>query len=143
MTKCIYGIYDKKMSEFTQVVLLDENEFEPYFIHVSNDITSPYFRKECDFEIYRMFNMDNELNSFECVDILANFIDSSTRDLQVITQTLNFLPLGYFKMPKEMQEQVEEQIKNSVHDYVENYLADEQRKAINTALLSSSEVSNG
>lgn len=142
MTKCIYGIYDKKMSEFTQVVLLDENEFEAYFIHVSNDVTSPYFRKEDDFEIYRMFNMDNDTNSFEFVNYLSEFISNSTRDLQVITQTLNFLPIGYFKMPKEMQEQVQQQIKDCVYDYVNNHLADEQKMAINSA-LSDCEVNNG
>lgn len=130
MTKCVYGIYDSKMSEFTQVVLLEDNEVSSYFSHVANDITSPYFRKESDFKVYRLYNLDEVQSSDVFISDLNSYVDDSVRNLQVITQTLNFCLLVISKCRKKMQEHIQEQIKESVYDYVAKYLSNDEKLAI-------------
>lgn len=118
------------MSEFTQVVLLDDGEVFNYFSHIANDIQSPYFRKELDFKVYRLYELSTVQSNDVFINELNSYVDDSVRNLQVITQTLNYLPVGYFKMPKEMQEQITVQIKDCVYDYVAKYLSNDEKLEI-------------
>lgn len=128
--KEILGIKDEKLGEFINIISLKEHEKVHYFTGFANDVTNPYFRQSKELGIYHLGELYEDTgiitadvpNRINCVD---DFVDRDRQNLAIITQTLNFLPNGYFKMPKEFQERVENEVMECAKNYVQNYMSDE------------------
>lgn len=135
MIKGIYAIFDRKLNEYSQLVMLSDVESAGFFEHLADDITSSMYRHLDEYDVYQICSFDTE----ECVfqdfvkvlrGSLKDFADLDRRNLNIITQSLNFLPNGYFRMPKEMQERVEQDIKKYAQEYVDKYMSKDMVKAI-------------
>lgn len=131
--KFIYALKDAKLEEFVQVVMLDEVIFEDYWFSFANDVSNPHYRRLNEFTINKIAQFDTETGNIKpCYEFICDclqFLDKERQKLAIITQTLNFLPQGYFKMPKEMQEELNLQCKEAIKEYVEKFANVEQMKA--------------
>lgn len=131
--KFLYGLVDTKLSEFVQVIMLDEVVFDDYWFSFANDISNPHYRRLKEFTVCKLAEFDTENGrikpSYEFLGDCSQFLDKERQKLAIITQTLNFLPQGYFKMPKEMQEELNIQCKEAIKEYVQNFANVEQMKA--------------
>lgn len=124
--KKIYGLHDTQLHEYVAVTSLRDVEVDSYFVDLANDIRSPYYQRSKDFDCYCLGSIDDETGVINIDDrhILCNlskYIDLKRVEYQRIVQVLNYLPVGYFKMPKEMQDGVQQQISDAVKDYVNKY----------------------
>lgn len=123
----VYTIYDCVSKQFDCPISIPVSKVDDYFTILVNDVNSKYFLHENDYIINKIgdFNSDTgeiELHFIERVSTLDKYIDNQKRKLQVIIQTLNYLPQGYFKMPEEMKKSIQESIDISIKNYVENYV---------------------
>lgn len=145
MKKVIYTVFDRKLNEHAQLVMLSEAEVQTFFEQLADDVTNPIYRHLSDFDVYQVATFDTENCTFDDFVMilkgsLKDYQDEDRKHLNIITQTLNFLPTGYFRMPKEMQERIEQDIKDCAKDYVENYMSKDMVKAIGE--VSNDEVNN-
>lgn len=133
----VYMIYDTKLQQFAHPLIIKESEYVNVFKQLVNNVTSVYYQQEDDFILYD-FGIFNEVDGFikydniKSLGTLSQFIDSNIRNVQVCIQTLNFLPVGYFKMPKEMQQDIQSRIDECIKSYVENFVDLDKVKISNT-----------
>lgn len=125
MSKKIYALRDNELSEYVAVTSLSEVEVEPYFTELANDVRSPYYQRVKDFDCLSLGVLNDETGVIDydrhLLCPLSSYVDEKRVEYQRIVQILNYLPTGYFKMPKEMQDGIQEQISQAVKDYVEKY----------------------
>ena len=123
----VYTVYDCVLKQFSAPVSLPRQKVNDYYTLLVNDVQSPYFNHESDYILNEIgsFNVDTgeiEPKFIERICVLDTFIDYKRRNLQILLQTLNYLPTGYFKMPEEQKRVIQENIDNAVKKYVENYV---------------------
>lgn len=123
----LYTVYDCVLKQFSAPVALPKSRVKDYYTLLVNDVQSPYYNHEIDYVLNQIgtFNINTgevELHSIVRICILDSFIDYKRRNLQVLLQTLNYLPTGYFKMPAEQKEIIQENINKATEEYVKNYV---------------------
>lgn len=123
----VYTIYDCVLKQFDIPIAIPVSKLYDYLNLLVNDVNSKYFNHEADFILNKIGNFNIETGEIEShfierIQTLDNFIDNQKRKLQVIIQTLNYLPTGYFKMPLEQKQVVQEKIDNAITKYVADYV---------------------
>lgn len=123
----VYCIYDNQMNECKELLLFPTFEkAQSMFVELSSSVNSPYYQNAKSYDVYCIGSIDTENMAYieqrSFIGNLSTFIDNERVKYQRVIQTLNFLPQGYFKMPKEMQEEIKNDIDNAVKTYVENYI---------------------
>ena len=121
--KSLYFLKDKKLNDVVGAFLLKDHEVSQHFSELANDVRSPFYKRQEDFVIYCAgvvsdddFSIIPESGSLP-FSLLSEYIDVNRINYQWMVQTLNYLPTGYFKMPKEKQEEVEKDIRRFTYDY--------------------------
>lgn len=142
MIKNLYAVVDRKLGEVQQVVLLQKEMEDVYFESFADDITNPLYRHLEDYDIYILAEIDTSsmvvTPKKDFVSGCMVFSDFSRRELSIMTQALNFVPNGYFRMSKEQQDTVKDYIIQAANDYVKDYLSKDVDKLTKVA----SEVDN-
>ena len=119
----IYGLYDRLLKTYTHLFEANGPDAQAVFRELSNSVDSPYYRTTSDFDVVVIASFD--INTGVCVPApqtlcrLSVFVDEARHKRQDMIQALNYLPNGYFRMPKEMQAEINESINSALKDYIE------------------------
>lgn len=126
----LYVVFNEVKDEPDSVCYLFPDEYHLYFSMLANDVTSKYYFNLEDYTVIDYGEVPDFEKVFdeESCDPLISFVDDRRRDLQTIIQTINFLPNGYFKMPKEMQEEVQRKINEACTKYASDYITEDDIK---------------
>lgn len=135
LEKSLYCLYDKKLQIYKNVFCATGVEAKHIFTELANDVTSEFYSRCSDFDCYFLTSFNCETGSLgirddgsiDCVRFiicpLDTLVDKKRIELQYMIQTLNYLPVGYFKMPSEMQQDIKDKIDEQVKKYA-SYLSD-------------------
>lgn len=127
LEKNLYGVRDLKTGDYSHIVYCSGPEAKHMFSEFINDVTSPLYNSS-DYDVCCFGNVDDYLyNNSSVVCPLTTLKDNKRIELQYMIQTLNYLPVGYFKMPSEMQEEYKKKIDEAVKKYT-NYLVSNAEK---------------
>lgn len=134
LEKSIYCIYDKKLQIYKNLFCATGVEAKHIFTELANDITSEFYSRCSDFDCYFVGSFDESCccisDSRVIICGLDTLIDKKRIELQYMIQTLNYLPVGYFKMPAEMQQDIKDNIDEQVKKYA-SYLVENSELKVN------------
>lgn len=124
LDKSIYCIYDKKLKKYSNVFLASGVDAKKIFTEMANDVTSPQYGFTSDFDCILLSSFDDSIGDLSsyCKSILCGldtFVDEKRIELQYMIQSLNYLPVGYFKMPAEMQQEIKDNIDIQTKKYAD------------------------
>lgn len=127
LTQGVYTIYDTVLKQFEPPFVVSISQLSDFMNRLVNDVQSHYYNKEKDFILNKIgdFNQETgeiEQHFIERISVLDSYINTQTRTLQQIIQTLNFLPTGYFKMPLEQKDSIQKEIDSAIQKYVSDYV---------------------
>lgn len=119
-----YTVYDTQLGIYSSPICISPENMKKDFTILVNSPNSIYYKHESSFILYAIGDFDDStgrINYYDPVQIspLSAFIDDHQRTVQIMIQTLNFLPSGYFKMPEEMKKDIQSQIDEAIHKYTE------------------------
>lgn len=127
LEKSLFCIYDKKLQLYKNVFCATGVEAKHIFTEMANDITSDFYSRSSDFDCYYIGAFDDGscivADNRMIICGLDTLVDKKRCELQYMIQTLNYLPIGYFKMPPEMQHDIKDKIDEQVKKYA-SYLAE-------------------
>lgn len=123
----VYSIYDCLLGQYDAPFSINSHNLDDFMVAMVNDVQSKYYKKESDFSIVELGTFDVisgniTLSNPKIISQLDRYIDKGKRNLQVIIQTLNYLPTGYFKMPDDLKKEIQSNIDESIQKYVSDYV---------------------
>lgn len=137
-----YALYDTKDCVYVAPFVSAEQSVLEEIKLVVNDVKSSYYGKEKYYILYDLGTYNNKngtVLNLKPVEVchLDSLIDENIRNVQVCIQTLNYLPKGYFKAPKEMQADVQSKIDEAIKFYTKEFIEKPLNKKNNSETISS------
>lgn len=122
-----YALYDTKDCVYVAPFVSAKQSVLDDIKLVVNDVKSSYYGKEKYYILYDLGiynNKNGTVSNKQPVEVchLDSLIDENIRNVQVCIQTLNYLPKGYFKAPKEMQEEIQARIDDAIKFYTKEFI---------------------
>ncbi len=116
------GLFDKVEQVYCQMAFLDDTVIPRYFTELANDPSSTCYGCTSDFDcvVWNGGNFEltgRDIGLPECLGVLTSYEDKLRIQQQNMIKVLNYLPTGYFKMPKELQDDIRKDIDKAVQDY--------------------------
>lgn len=146
----VYCIYDTILKQYGNPFSVNVVDLDRYINIMINDVQCQYYGRETQFILYQIGEFDFEKGIISAINpkLINNldyYVNQKDRNLQIIIQTLNYLPKGYFKMSDEQKSDIQKQIDDCIYKYISNYVVpdldtdkikvtDELKQAINTSL---------
>lgn len=141
LVKNVYSLFDTALSVYDSPFVMTSADLSKFLDSVVNDVASKYYDNPQQFEVFNLGIFDDHVgefitNSKQSLGNLSQYVDTRKREIQECIRTLNFLPVGYFKMPAEMQKDIQDKIDEAVRFYVKEFcttdVSDTMTKVINS-----------
>lgn len=123
----VYTIRNDMLRSYEDCFSCNVQQLGKYLSMIVNDVQSKFWGTESNYSLYRIGTFRTDIGKLEIlepelVNKLDMFIDNQKRTIQIICQTLNYLPTGYFKMPDEMKKQIQDKIDEATTKYINDYV---------------------
>lgn len=122
-----YVVYDTVLQEYSTPFCVSVSALENEMKSLINDVSSRYYGNENDYILFKVGTFDKKsglihYSNFEKIGSLGLYVDDMSRKVQICIKTLNYLPVGYFKMPEEMKKDIQSQIDEQIKVYSELFI---------------------
>lgn len=123
----VYCIYDCQLKQYELPFVMQEAKLKDFMSQIVNEVSSSYYSNPSLFNLCKLGTFDTSTGNIlqSTVDVvckLDTYIDENRRRVQECIRTLNYLPTGYFKMPKEIQEDIQQKIDEAIKQYVKDFV---------------------
>lgn len=122
-----YALWDTNLKQYSYPFVSSVSHVLEEIKKLVNDVRSDFYGLEHNFILFDLGLFDCNTGKVECFEPVnvcnvSDLIDENIRNVQVCIQTLNFLPNGYFKAPKEFQESIQAKIDEAIKFYSEKFI---------------------
>ncbi len=120
----IYALYDLELKSYSYVFCGIGRDVQNFYSEMVNSVGSIFYERANSFEIVCLSDFNISTGEITLVDRfvlcrLSQLIDKKRVERQQMVQSLNYIPIGYYRMPKEMQDDINSRINDALSTYIE------------------------
>lgn len=129
LSEKVYVIYNSDIQVYEKPFVCRESELSDICSMLVNSVDSKYYNNSTSYDVYCIGEFDSfsgqiSTSARHFITNLGYCVDDFKRRVQICIQTLNYLPIGYYKMSKEEQAPIQEKINYALSEYIEMFVID-------------------
>lgn len=127
LSEKVYVVYNSDINVYEKPFVCRESELSDICSMLVNNVESKYYNSPTSYDVYCIGDFDSFSGQISSctrhfITNLGYCVDEFKRRVQICIQTLNYLPIGYYKMSKEEQAPIQDKINNALSEYIEMFV---------------------